>query len=158
MELIIKDWLKQEPNSEDVAPAPEGGLHIPIEKAETLLDTFDSWSTQNFNYFFYRDGYSNNCVGAALEVVVEYMEYGKPMRRTFVGACDFSMKSLFPNKHFLATAKSLCIKNAISDIGKKLGRGLNSEMMPSEEARKEADGGVTLLNSLDEVKPKGYVK
>lgn len=160
MEAIkdYREWLSQDPDENYVAPAPDGGLHIPIDKAEELLDSFESWSTQNFVFYMFRDGYANNCVAASIEVLIEYPENGKIIKRTFVGGCNFSIKSLYPNQHFIATAKSLSIKNALTDIGKKLGRGLNQEVMPSEESKKEANDGIDMLSSINDVKPEHHVK
>jgi hypothetical protein len=148
-------WLNEEPLL--TAPAPDGGLHIPIEAIETTLDDFNAWGTQNFNFYMYRNGYADNCVAASIEVFVEYESDGVHKKRTFVGACNFSIKSLFPNQHWLATAKSMCIKNAVSDIGKKFGRGLNAEVMPSEEKKTEANEGVQFVNAIDELEKDGYV-
>lgn len=157
MTTPIKNWLKQEPEHDDVAPAPEGGLHIPIERLENLLDTVH-WSAQNFHWHIFKNGYADNVIAASIELVLEYTENRKLIRRTFVGGCNFSINAIFPNVHYIATAKSMCIKNAASDAGVKLGRGLNAEVFPTEEAKKESNDGVQLLNSLDEITPEHHVK
>lgn len=107
---------------------------IPILELETMLDIFD-WSTSNFQYQFIKDGYANLCVAASLELSITYncCEDKISKTRTFVGACNFALKSIEPNTHFLATAKSECIKNAASDIGKYFGRGLNNNIVPSQK-------------------------
>lgn len=155
----MKEWLTQEPDV-DVATLIEGGRYIPIETAENLLDLFDSWSTQNFNYYLYKgEGYGNLGVAASLELVVEYMGKGNPVRRTLIGACNFTMKSIAPNTHFMATAKSECVKNAMSDLGKRFGRGLNANMpVPDPANALAANGGVDMLSSVGEIKLKTNAK
>lgn len=107
---------------------------IPILELEKMLDVFQ-WSTSNFQYQFIKDGYANLCVAASLELSISYncSEEKVYKTRTFVGACNFSLKSIEPNTHFLATAKSECIKNAASDIGKYFGRGLNNSVVPTQK-------------------------
>lgn len=107
--------------------------HIPIGELEKLLDEL-SYSTSNFQYQMYKDGYANLCVAASLELSIEYWSTPTAqvsIKRNFVGACNFPLSSISPNQHFLATAKSECIKNAASDIGKYFGRGLNDGITPS---------------------------
>ena len=90
-----------------------------------------------------------------MELVVEYTSSeGKPLRRTFIGACNFPVKAIHPNSHFLATAKSECIKNAMSDIGKRLGRGLNVFTVPDPDKIKEANGGIDMPTDFSSVKLK----
>lgn len=106
---------------------------IPILELEYMLDPLD-WSTSNFQYQIFKDGYANLCVAASLELEISYTSTNDAnIKRTFVGACNFSLKSIEPNTHFLATAKSECIKNAASDIAKYFGRGLNNDIVPSNE-------------------------
>ena len=106
---------------------------IPILELEYMLDPLD-WSTKNFSYQIFKDGYANLCVAASLELEINYTRTNEAnIKRTFVGACNFSLKSIEPNTHFLATAKSECIKNAASDIAKYFGRGLNNDVVPSNE-------------------------
>lgn len=106
---------------------------IPIMQLEYMLDSLH-WSTNNFQYQIFKDGYANLCVAASLQLVISYnYPTGVRIERTFVGACNFSLKSIEPNTHFLATAKSECIKNAASDICKYFGRGLNNDIVPSNE-------------------------
>lgn len=152
----IRQWLQSEPT--EIATLPEGGNFIPIEVIENELDTFDSWGTQNFHYHFYRDAYAKICIAASIEVVIEYMENDRWLKRTFVGTCNFDVASIYPIKHFLSTAKSECVKNACSDMGKRLGRGINPANVPSEENAKEATEGITFVTGLDNVKAEDYVK
>lgn len=152
----IREWLQGYPA--EIAALPEGGNFIPIEVIENELDTFDSWSTQNFHYHFYRDAYAKICIAASIEVVVEYMEKERLLRRTFVGTCNFDISAIYPNKHFLSTAKSECVKNACSDMGKKLGRGLNPRIYPNEGSENDASEGISFVTGLDNVKEEDYVK
>lgn len=150
---------------------------IPILELENMLDIFD-WSTTNFQYQIFKDGYANLCVAASLQLSISYncSEEKIFKTRTFVGACNFSLKSIDPNTHFLATAKSECIKNAASDIGKYFGRGLNNSIVPSQkelvakvvvkskpdskimkqfaEALKKGDEAtITMLSNIYDIKP-----
>ena len=152
----IRQWLRDDPPT--IATLPEGGNFIPIEAIENELDTFNSWGTQNFHYTFYRDGYAKMCIAASIEVVVEYLERERWMRRTFVGTCNFEISSIYPIKHFLSTAKSECVKNACSDMGKRLGRGINPSSVPSKENVDRANDGITLVTGLDNINGEDYVK
>lgn len=109
--------------------------YIPIGTLENMLDELE-WSTTNFQHTIYKDGYANLCVAASLELHIKYIEpssSGVLINRSFVGACNFALNSIEPNSHFLATAKSECIKNAASDIGIYFGRGLNDGVVPSQK-------------------------
>lgn len=152
----IRQWLQSDPT--EIATLPEGGNFIPIEVIENELDTFDNWGTQNFHYHFYRDAYAKICIAASIEVVVEYSEGERWVKRTFVGTCNFDVASIYPNKHFLSTAKSECVKNACSDMGKKLGRGLNPRVYPNVRSEEEASDGISFVTGLDNVKEEDYVK
>jgi hypothetical protein len=138
----------------EIKTLPDGAKFIPIETLEGVLDMLCNWSTQNFTYYMFRDGYSNPCISASIEVLIQYDDAGEKITRTFVGACNFSLKSIYPNKHFLATAKSECVKNACSDIGYRLGRGLNRNLVPSSENEKEADEGVAFYGNINDIKTK----
>ena len=125
--------LKQPPHVDNIMSIDEGkSFFIPIEVLEDLLDEF-SPSTKNFQYTIFKDGYANLCVAASLELSISYTtDDGKVIiSRTFVGGCNFPLNSLGANQHFIATAKSECEKNAASDFGKWLGRGLNSSTIPN---------------------------
>jgi hypothetical protein len=115
--------------------------YIPIGELESMLDWFN-FSTGNFQYQVFKDNYSGLSVMASIELVIFYKEdNGVLIRRSFVGACNFQISAISPNQHFLATAKSECIKNAASDIGTYFGRGLNDgisqvEITPNIEPKK----------------------
>jgi hypothetical protein len=134
MNLI--DLLKSDP--QDVEDNGYGGLHIPIDKLEDKLDDF-TYSTQNFKWQLYMDKEGNQCVAASLEVIIfteaEISDKpsifgGQPVKRTFVGSCNFKLADLLPIEDWLSTAKSMCVKNAASDAGRYLGRGLNTDALP----------------------------
>lgn len=151
----IKKWLQQAVPESAISTLSGGAKFIEINNAETLLDNFDSWSTQNFTYYLYKgEGYGNLGIAASLELVVEYHQGKVHYKRTFVGACNFTQKAIAPNTHFLATAKSECVKNAMSDIGVRLGRSLNEDIVPDNENIKEANGGVDMPTSFDNIKLK----
>ena len=102
----------------------DGSRFIPINILEDELDYLD-WGTRNFQHSVFKNGYSDLVVAASLELVIKYGD----KERSFVGAASFSLKSIEPNTHFLATAKSECIKNAATDIGVLFGRHLNDEVL-----------------------------
>lgn len=123
--------LKQSP--ENVADNGYGANHIPIESLEESLDVFN-WGTQSYQWNIFKDGYAALHVAASIELVLNYeTQEGEKIKRTFVGACNFALLSLGPILDWNATAKSLCIKNAASDAGKWLGRGINSETLPDRK-------------------------
>jgi len=128
---------------------------IPQKIIESLLDelTEQNWSTRNFQFNRYdqtvisQNGmqqFKNTMCDASLELVVTYkiivpvspyepFEKDKPIRpaleekeitRVLVGAVSFDV-SLFGNDHIANTAKSLCITNAASDLGRRFGKDLN---------------------------------
>lgn len=117
---------------EFIASNPDGSKYLPIERVEFCLDQYN-WSTKNFHYSIFKNGYADLCVAASIELVIEYKENAVIIQRTFVGACSFSLKYIEPNQHFLATAKSECVKNAASDIGTYFGRGLNEGFVSPEQ-------------------------
>lgn len=126
--------LHKKPDEKNIRNNPDGSKFLPIEVVEACLDPFN-WSTRNFHYTLFKNGYADLCVSASIELVIHYMAEKVAIERCFVGACSFSLKAIEPNHHFLATAKSECVKNAASDIGAYFGRGLNegfvSENQPS---------------------------
>lgn len=131
----FQEWVNSEVEK-DVLKSLDNGysFFIPINLVEDRLDPL-TWSTKNFQHVIFKDGYSNLCVSASLELEIKYTDLnGDVIVRTFVGACNFSLKAIEPNTHFLATAKSECIKNAASDIGKYFGRGLNDCITPMQKA------------------------
>lgn len=136
--------LKQSPHVDNIMSIDDGkSFFIPIEVLEDLLDEFCP-STKNFQYTIFKDGYANLCVAASLELSISYTtDNGKEIiSRTFVGGCNFPLNSLGANQHFIATAKSECEKNAASDFGKWLGRGLNSSPIP------DTRGSVIVKNTV----------
>lgn len=126
------NMVNNAPAKDLLATLDNGETHyIPINTLEGMLDIL-YWNTSKFQYQIFKDGYANLCVAASLELDVTHENHkGEMIKRTFVGACNFSLTSLEPNTHFLATAKSECIKNAASDINKYYGRGLNDAAPPS---------------------------
>lgn len=110
-----------------------GALHIPISELEDRLDTF-YWGSRNYQWNLYKDGYASLGVAASIELVLNFItDNGETIERTFVGSCNFLLQSIAPIQDWNATAKSLCIKNAASDAGKWLGRGINNEILPNRD-------------------------
>jgi hypothetical protein len=152
----MREWFQEGPEQTDTLK--EGVSFIPIEAVEKTLDYLDSWGTQNFHYSFFRDAYGVVMIGASIELVVEYIDDDRAVKRTLVGACNFDISSIHPNRHYIATAKSECVKNAASDLGLKFGRSLNKGIVPNQESTSEANGGINIAASIDEIKPEFYAK
>ena len=116
--------LTQLPHESILKYNDDGSCFIPINTLEDELDKLN-WSTRNFNHFIFKGGYADLVVSASLELVINH----NGIERCFVGAASFSLKSIDPNPHFLATVKSECIKNAATDIGCLYGRHMNDEVL-----------------------------
>lgn len=154
--MIYPDNFKNAPNEHEIKTLSDGARFFTIDALENALDELDSWGTQNFRFNLYRNSYGNLCIAASIELTIEYKSGSATRNRTFTGTCNFSIKSLYPNEHFLSTAKSLCIKNAASDISKRYGRGLNDEIVPDIENISAANEGITFIESVDDLKPENY--
>lgn len=133
--LSDREYVNQLPDEKDIAALKdidgnEIARYLPIDIVQRDLDRWP-WTTQNFSYQQYRDG-RYSCVSASLELVIPWKDdAGKTTERKLVGGCNFIIASYAPNGHFVATAKSECIKNAASGLGKKFGRGLNNDLPPA---------------------------
>ncbi len=152
---MIKDvaaWLKKSPPKGQVAEIQNGDKKvkiIPQNIIETLLDelTEQNWSTRNFKMVRWTEvlpSKSNEPVrtrticDAHLELVVTYrtmadaplhtgtgpLKMEREITRVLVGAYSFDC-SLFGNDYIANTAKSLCIVNAASELGRRFGKDLN---------------------------------
>jgi len=189
---MIKDvakWLKSAPRKSEVVEIQNGKDKvkiIPQKIIESLLDelTEQNWSTKYFQFSRFTEtitladgtqGAGRAMCDASLELVVTYrvMEIGpltvgagptmveKEITRTLVGAYTFDT-ALFGDQFTANTAKSLCISNAASDLGRRFGKDLN----PKEAAmmilgiKKPVAGQVTaeatnkIMESLDKIKEK----
>lgn len=127
MNLI--DLLKSDPT--DIEDNGYGGLHIPIDKLEDKLDDF-KYETSHFKWqFLFVDNVQSVAASIELTLNIEtnFAIVGH-MKRTFVGTCNFKLNDLLPIEDWLSTAKSMCVKNAASDAGRYLGRGLNTDALP----------------------------
>ncbi len=127
--MDVNSWFTQDP--EKVSPTIRGGLTIEIDDLEGLLDdcTDFNWSTKNFHPLVYFEHGVNHCHGT-IELVLNYWVSDNYITRTFVGAANFKISDILPNPDWCATLKSYCVKNAASDAGRKLGRGLNKDFVP----------------------------
>lgn len=138
----VKGYLDSEPAI--INKNPDGSLFIPIEALENDLDFF-LWSTKNYKSEPYLDIEGDLSVFASLELSLLNNEFNNDFyNQTFVGSCNFKIKSLLKNPHWNATAKSECIKNAASEAGIRFGRGLNKDMGNTEKevTKKEPDAGI----------------
>jgi hypothetical protein len=123
-----REYVAMAPAEDDIAVLKDGGRYLPIDVVERDLDRWP-WRTENFAYQLFVDQYGKKCVGASLDLVIPWKDdSGKITERRLVGCCNFVISSYAPNGHFVATAKSECVKNAASDLGKRFGRGLNEEI------------------------------
>jgi hypothetical protein len=163
-----REYVAQPPNVGDVAALKdkEGyvlGLYLPIEVVERDLDRWP-WRTENFAYQQYRslDKYGSPCLSASLELVIPWKDdSGKITERRLVGCCNFAISNYTPNLHFVATAKSECVKNAASDLGKRFGRGLNEEIaavtgeVPAAVEKPKKKPDKTILETIRKFKEAG---
>lgn len=125
-----REYVALAPEESDIAVLKEGGRYLPIDVIERDLDRWP-WSTERFTYQIYNDKFGKPCIAASLDLVIPWKDDGFATReRRLTGGCNFVISSYAPNGHFVATAKSECVKNAASDLGKKFGRGLNEEVAP----------------------------
>jgi len=149
---MIKDvakWLKTAPRKSEIKEIQNGKDKvkiIPQKIIESLLDelTEQNWSTRNFQFSTRLANQTEltqnlrTMCDASLELVVTYrvmvaaplhsgngpVSIEKEITRVLVGAYSFDV-SLFGNDHIANTAKSLCITNAASDLGRRFGKDLN---------------------------------
>lgn len=126
-QIDVNTWLTQAPDKAITEIAPNGGLHIPIEKLEQLLDdcTSQNWDTENFKPMMYSDHEGDLCCYGSIELILVYLIGKNEIVRKFAGAANFKIRDIFPNVDWCATLKSYCVKNAATDAGKKMGRELN---------------------------------
>lgn len=123
------EWLKSEPNPEDLTSI--NGIivmlnHVVEEKLDELTD--HSWSTKNYQSKFININ-GRDYISASLELNVSFFsnieEGGGYYTRTLVGAVTFPLDHFPDNQHWDNTAKTLCITNAASDLGRQFGRYFN---------------------------------
>lgn len=169
-------FCKEPPITADIGEAK----YIPIEQLENQLDALE-YSTRNFQYQVIKDGYANLVVMASIEVCIMYTlhEQSEIIHRSFVGGCNFPLLAIAPNQHFIATAKSECMKNAASDIAKYFGRSLNAhletpdttpiipnkskKLRPDDKILKQFEdaigrgdeSAITMIQNIYEIKTKG---
>lgn len=127
--LSDRQYVEQVPAEDDIATKEEA-RYLPIDVVERDLDRW-AWGTQNFNWQQFKDKHGNTWIGASMELIIPWTDdKGMVTERKLVGSCNFLISAYAPNSHFVATAKSECVKNAASDLGKKFGRGLNEGLLP----------------------------
>ena len=178
----VSKWLKQSPKKSEIVEIQTGKVKdgkaetvkiIPQKIIESLLDelTEQNWSTRNFQFSRWVEenppsAHRRTMCDASLELVVTYRQMvigpldvnggpamvEKEITRVLVGAVSFDV-SFFGNDHIANTAKSLCISNAASELGKRTGRDLNPKeaamMIVGMKAPVQVGAGVP-----DEVKDK----
>ncbi len=119
-------WLNSEPDESEIEDSPYGGKHIPIDKIRVLLDRLNGCVTK-YQLSYYKNGRGDLSAAASLELTVTID--GK--ERTVTGAYNLTLHEA-PNGFWNGTLKSECVKNAASELGKRLGRDLNKDM-PKQE-------------------------
>lgn len=160
--LSDRQYVEQVPAEDDIA-LKEEARYLPIDVVERDLDRW-AWGTQNFTWQFYRDKRNDTWMSASLELLIPWKDdKGVMLERKLVGACNFLITAYSPNSHFVATAKSECVKNAANDLGKKFGRGLNEgiwmtttptpEIIENTEPKRKPDKSI--LDKIKEFKEKG---
>lgn len=130
MEDVLK-WLDESPLPEEILINEDGSKYLPIAVVKSKLDllTGRGWETKNFNHYLLNHNGSIKVYGS-LEVYVEYYIDKVFTFRNLVGAATFDIKDYKGNPHWSATLKSLCMVNAVQDLGKQFGYGLNPEFEP----------------------------
>lgn len=121
--LTDKEWLNTEPLETEVALSPVGGRHIPIDKLRPLLDRLNACVT-NYKSSSYRDNSTAGIVAyGSLELTVTI----DGLDRTVTGAYNLFVSDSIGG-FWNGTLKSECVKNAASELGKRLGRDLNKDL------------------------------
>jgi hypothetical protein len=124
----VKEWLNQEPPESEIRFI-NGLAYLPIDIVETLLDELGYWDTKNFTHHYFEFG-GTLWISASLELNVSYVDGSSHgMSRVLVGTSTFSFPSLGNNTHYASSAKSFCIVNAASELGRRFGRFLNKSVI-----------------------------
>lgn len=148
-------WLMMPPLEEEVETLPNGALHIPIERLRPLLFDRLQASVTNYKFQTYKDTYSNFGACGSLELTVTID--GK--QRTVTGAYNMMITDA-PNGFWNGTLKSECVKNAASELGKRLGRGLNTaqpkvETVAPKTEKPKPDADSKIMKQFNTAKEKG---
>lgn len=160
--LSDREYVSQAPAEDDIA-LKEEARYLPIDVVERDLDRW-AWGTQNFAWQFYRDKRNDTWISASIELLIPWTDdKGVITERKLVGSCNFIITSYAPNWHFIATAKSECVKNAANDLGKKFGRGLNEGLSlvanlnaaPVENNKPKRKPDKTILDEIRKFKEAG---
>lgn len=151
----INKWLNLPPRKSDIAEIKTGAdttiKIIPEKIVESMLDemTGQNWDTVKFQSYRFIDATKSPAVilmDASLELIVKYKgKDGIDVIRTLVGAVTFDT-AFFNNTHHNNTAKSLCISNAASDLGKRFGKDLNPSVAVTSNVPMGAQSKI--LNTL----------
>lgn len=139
----VKEWLDQEPPESEIRYI-NGLQYLPIEIVEGLLDelTNGRWSTRNFVHQYFEYG-GTLWISASLELIINIStESSHPMidgnsskERFLVGTSSFPLYSLGANIHYASSAKSFCISNGASELGRRFGRFFNKVEIPEDSQK-----------------------
>lgn len=165
----IMEWLKQEPEIEDLIEVEAGVFTHRYESIVNKLYMLCpyGWDTVNFQHQYFTMPDGSVKVSGSVEVVVEYIisntvtEAGeriglrspspKNIKRILSGAATFSTTDYSnehqKNEHFAATVKSLAIVNAVKVLGRQFGWGLNEgDSLPVQNIGKKKTRSVVKLD------------
>lgn len=117
------EWLSEQPLDTEVELSPFGGRHIPIGKLRPLLDVLNG-QTQNYQTGVYLNG---TMAYGSLELTVTI----DGVDRTVTGSSNLVMSEAINNR-WNATLKTECVKNAAAELGTRLGRGLNDDLIKED--------------------------
>jgi hypothetical protein len=131
-------FFDMEPAEDEIKVHQDGGKYIPypviVKKLNELCGA--DWDIKNFShlYFVIPDHPDLIRVSGSVEVVIRYIddELQYLVTRTLSGAATFYTNEYFPNEHWAATLKSLCVVNAVQVLGRNFGWGLNDEPEKNE--------------------------
>lgn len=127
--IELNNWLQAPPLPEEIKGDEVEGFFLGIDtvkiKLKTLEDRFGVWvDYSNFSHLVFYDVQKNLYASGSLEVALRFED--GPVKK-FVGAATFNVAEYYPNGHYAATLKSLCISNAMLEypqFGGLLNKGL----------------------------------
>lgn len=135
-EPTVYQWLQTPCKPEEVKGDAETGFFLGIdrtrEKIKYMEETFGvSVHYSDFNHITFMTPDRNCFMSGSLSMVLSFVE-GK--EKKLVGAATFNLQEYYPNQHFAATLKSLCICNALFNEYPQFGSLLNKEPEPGKVA------------------------
>lgn len=132
----VYEWLNTPCPKEEVKGDADSGFFLGIdrtrEKIKFMEDTFGvSTSYFGFSHLIFTTPDRQCFTSGSLNVKLTFAD-GK--EKHLVGAATFNIQDYYPNQHFAATLKSLCICNALFSEYPQFGSLLNKEPELGKEA------------------------